>query len=72
MLVLLLSIIFDQSGFYGSYMRIEEKTAQLNSEAQTEQKYTICQFALDADIWWNSDACNVNHWDLNNKKENES
>ncbi len=40
----------------------KEKTAV----TQTEHKY---EFDADADIyttWWNSDACNVNQWDLYN------
>ncbi len=42
-----LSIIFDTSGFYGSYSEnMEEKTAQFYLETQTEQKY---EFAADPD-----------------------
>ncbi len=43
----LLSIIFDPSGFYGSYSEnMEDKTATFYTETQAEQKY---EFSADVD-----------------------
>ncbi len=47
---------------------MEEKQLSFNSEAQTEQKYTFLQMLIFIcqKVRKNSDAYNVNQWDLYN------
>ncbi len=66
---LLMNIIFDASGFYGSYSLISweygGKTAQFYSDSNWAKIWIWCRCCF---LWWYSDACDVNKWDLYNSR----
>ncbi len=67
----LLSAIIDLSGFSGSYSLIYLEKGGKNywvlfRDSNWAKICNLLQMLIF--LWWNSDACDVNQWDLNNSR----